>query len=1047
MLSRWIIRTALIAVAVLVWTPPALPAASVDEDVKFGRGLLEKGFYPLGIEMLESVEPRLETDSQKVSTYAALAEARMAMSQRPPSDLSGEEAEKYRNEQLRAAAEYRRRVAELGPLAGLDTLEGLTSRVSDAQRAYEQIKRTQSDDIREQLIKLMNDSFLSAIKGLEGLTQKNQNDLEAWYEKAPDDYEGAEHRRWKAQEDKLQEARLLSGIQLAKTRYAYSKTLDPAEAEAKHQLLTKTAEDLTNLCYEYSDWGATIDGYLLLADLQANRRKFDATEEAALSALELLADYARANPSINLDPWRNRALASWAYASAKLGRFTPAIKRMKDIDAPEVRIKLAEVYLMQAAYLAKHEKTDQADGATAKAEAVLRQVAAAGDAWAREAEDVKTRYGMAGTGYAAARQKLDDAILRRDWPAVIAAATELLSFGDAVPTEKRQQFLAAMGAAYWQQKMYYEGYTVYEYLALCGADENAAETNAKYAVACIERQYRKTDNPADFALVEAARKWRRDNFETGAGQAYGQALEAKRDGRYEDAIRLFGQVPPDSLHFEPALEQRGECYLFFAAKLQKADPAKSAELLRKSKNDFLEFLRAARRPATVSRVLQQRKRFTPAAIYRLATVYLWRGSEDYKACLQLTTDFAERFPDATAWHPYVTEQRVRAHIGLNNLSGASAELAGLATQGAKLDDSDRSRQITERASEIVFAAYDGKAREFKKEAADKEAEAAKTADPAQAKKLRAEAGEKLGDAAAAVQGAVDAIIAGTADVNGLAYEKLLYVIYQYDWLGRRGDLIQYLGIFLDKFGDRKDLTPEQREDVAKAWIMLGITHFNAGQWEQANAVLQKRREVLDAEHAQLVKKIPSATRAPDYWTVLLYIGQSAKALAAESEDRAREATGIFEEIRKRMQRRSPDWWNLSADIIEVQNMRQWDDGTLIIASRTLATDTTLGGHAVRARYAAVLKDIYKRVETDEKRRREVVGYLAQIYLADLDEFANGNQYADMIRLVLDLGAMEPDFAGAENRKKLRPFVQTVATNATDPVIRGEAERLLEKMKD
>jgi|GEM_PF-6945358 len=1045
--SQRIIRTALVAAALLACTSRALPAASVDEDVRFGRGLLEKGFYPLGIEILKSAEPRLETDSQRAAAYAALAEAHMAMSQRPPSGLSGDEAEKFRNEQLQAAAEYSKRLADLGTAAGLDTLEGLTGRVADAQRAYEQMKRTQSDEIKAQMLKLVNDSFLSAIKGLEDLTQKNQNALDALYEKEPENYESAEHRRWEAAQERVDESCLLSGVQLAKARYAYAKTLPSAEAEAKRRLLTKTADDLTDLCYEYGDWGPAIDGYLLLADLQVDRREFEEAARAAGSAVELVDDYARANPAIKLDPWRNRGLAVWAYASARLERFTPAIEKTKDIDAPQVRIKLAEVYLMHAAYLVKHKQANKAAEATEKAEVVLRQIAAEGDAWAREAEDVKARYGLAGTGYVAARRELDDALLRRDYPAVVASATKLLSFGKAIPAEKSKQFLAALAAAYWRLEMYYEGYTVYEYLALREEDEQTAEVNAKYAVACIEGQYRKTNSTADLALVEAARKWRRDNFETGAGQAYGQALDAKKDGRYEEAIRLFSQVPADSLHFEPALEQRGECYLFLAAELQRINPAKTAELLKKSKSDFLGLLQAVRKPATVPRVLQQRKRFIPAAIYRLATLYLWKGSEDHKACLDLTADFAERFPDATAWHPYVTELRIRAYVGLGDLVPASAELGGLAAQSEKLDDPEKAPQILSRASSIVFTAYDSKAREFKKEAEDKEAEAAKAADPEQARRLRAEAGEKREAAATAVQGAVNAIVAGVARADNLPYDKLLYIIYQYDSLDRRGELIYYLEIFLNKFGGRKQLTPEQRKDVAKAWIMLGIARYDSGQWEEAIAVLEKRRQEMDAEYAGQVAKDPNATRPPDYWTVLLYIGQSAKALAAESEERAKEALEIFEKIRKRIERRSLDWWDLSASIVEVQNMRQWDNDILIVVSRTLATERTLDGREVRERYMAVLKDVYRRVQADEKKRREVVDYLVQICLADLDELAKAEQYADIVRRVTELRDMESDLAGTDNRKKLRPFVQTVAANATDSVTKGEAERLLEKIKD
>jgi len=1045
-MSRRCIAWAVLGLGLAVAVQAAPPA----EDITFGAGLVDGGYPHLAVEVLEPVLTQLEPGPQRTRAVRALEKAHRILSRYPRRDLPQEEEQAIQARHADAAAAYRDELLQAGPEGTADTFDGCLTLFEQARRLEGQFHVETDAERKNQIGRKAQGLYVRAVQGLQALTVRAQQAVQARQAGEPN-WGTKAWQRWSDQRQQLQEVHLRCGVELNRVRFALYKANAAITGQRDRQMLDQVVAHLGELCHEYDGWAYSVLGYFTLGQAYMElRRHKDARVacEAAIPLMEDMLEEAGENRK-ELLPWHHRLLATWALAATHGGDFDEARRRIARYTVPEVRIALGEIHLIRARRLDATGQRDQAEALRRKGREVLARLAEVDSHWQSRVGDILKQYG-GGAEYIGVLDKLAAAVRGRDNLAIIEWGQKALGHGESLSAEQRSDVLAELGAAYRRERMHFEAHTVYAHLAAVTKDDEQAEKHAGRAVAALRSRHRDSGDAADRELFDAARKWQRDRF-GGPGAEYSRGAELKADKRYPQAIEQFRLVRKDSLYYESALEQIGECYVLEARRIEEEDPARSKELLKKGQEALEQFLEVAKRPTRLPRVARRRKQLRAAAVYRLATIHMWEGSSEYGDALRITEGYAEEFPEATLHRPYVSYLRVRAQLGLGEVEAAARELEQFREDRRGAGDSEKLTRLAEYAEDLVFRAYGNQAAGLRKEADKKEALAKNaTAEDAEAVRREARALRRKADAAAAtalriVQGAV-------TDSPDQPFEKYQWLIYELIIRGRWHDLRPVLEAFQDRYGDLRGLTPEQREFAEGTVTTLGVAYYQTGRYESAWRVLSTRFGVLDREWTRAKEQDPNAEAPEDYWYVRLHVAHSSKALAIQAEDdderqrRGEEALRIYGDIRKGLERFTREWWDVTVSMVEVQDTLGRHADNLPVLRRLLVTRPALGGSASRGRAAAALAHGAERA-TDLKVRKDALDLLVQVRLADLKELAGAGEHAKIVEIVTGIRNVAGDFGSAENRRLLRPFVEEAAENTPDDRTRREAEILLNRLSD
>lgn len=1048
-----VFAAAVFVVAGAGWAPAAPPLA---EDVDFGCGLVSKRFYDLGIEVLEGAADRVETVGEKQRVYGSLVGAYTRLAERRRPDLSAQDERALRERYLAAVNRYNSLLSKLGTAATGATLEELVQLVEQAKQLQAQLAVEQSPELRKQKTEQMMNLFEEAVGGLERLTRAAATKLEELTKKEPD-AEAAAHKEWERNFQGLQDRHLRTATEYGRGRYALAKALAPTEEKRRGELLKKVVEDLENLDAEYDGWVYAIVTKLTLANAYTDLKKYAQARQAADAGVALLDEVVRQDPKTKgeMTPWRNRLLAAWAYATAKLDKadkYDEAIARIRDIADHEVEITLAEVYLMKADLIARTGQKPEAERWRGPAKKILERLAVVDPHWQRRAEGIMQRYGLVSTGYLAAFSKLLGATAARNNKDTIRYALELLGCGDVVPAERRSVALKYLAMAYRQEQMFYEAYVVYSHIASSPIAGEEEEQYAGLASLCVQGQFQRSKDAADEVLRDRVAR-RFDAKYAGPGKKeYGEGGDAKKAKRYEEAVKKFGQVRKESFYYESAAEQKGESYVLWAKEIQKKDPAESDGLLAKGREALEGFLKMSEVASPIPKIVERRKHFRAAAVFRLATIDMWEGKENPKACLERTAEYAKQFPEAAATlYPRVLILRVLALVKQGDAAKVESEFQELRTALRESADQAEAQQLVDFTRDHVFRAYVDSARALQKEAVDKEAEAAKLGDGPKAEELRNEAGEKKGRANEVTGKAIELLRAALAENPEQPYEKFQWLIYELERLQQNNDLRTYLELFLKQFGGRRGLTAKQVQELDKARLTLGITYYRCGEYELAYKALKERFAVMDEAYQRRVaatpKGRPKPEPEPEYWSVLFHIAKSAHMLAEKSGKQGEEAMDIYLRLRDLLEKYSADWWDVMASIAEMRGARGEYAENLLVIGRLLTTRGDLGGRTIRGRYARVLEDICRR-ERDKDRQQKSINLLVEVQATELEELRKEKRYGDMVRLARDLRLVSVDCGGKPNREKLVAALSAVEEkDVKDEEVRKELSELVKSLKE
>lgn len=1060
-------RTSLLATVALAlaWAPVALGAENLSEDVRFGCGLAEKKFPDLAIEVLSpQLQARLEEDADRKLVYAALLVAHKELGSRRYTELSADAEKKLREEHLSAAARYEELLKKLEPAADPTSLDGLIALRNKALRLAQEAADERNEQARNRLNAQMMEAFETTIRGMVALVAKLKAPIQKHEQDMPDWDKKAAFERWEREHRDLQDPYIRAALELNRTRHMYYRALPATDRARRDPLLAKTIEELDELCAEFDQWAYSIIGRLTLCQAYTDQRKYEDARESAepglLLAEELIKQDKTGQVKASIVPYRNKLLAAWAYAVARLNKFDEAVARLKDVrDAanrpdPEIESRVGEILLMKAQALDAAQKKAEADAIREQAKGVLNGVASVDEASAQRVSSILEKFGLGGAvGYHDTLNKLEDARRRRDNEAIIQYATRLLSFGSTVPADKRAYAMTVLGSCYWQERMWYEAYTVYKHLATSPEGGDDPEKWARFVPVALQRQFETTQDPADRLLLENARKWLRDNF-GGPDREFEEGRAARGKGDYTAAIEQFAKVPATSAYYESALAQIGECHVLLAKKLRQPNPAQSAEHLEKGKAALLKFLDYVQKhPSEFPSILRRRKQIKAGAVYRLATVYMWPGKEDYKACVALTEGYTEQFPDATVLHAYVFYNRVRAFVELGELEKAETELVQLKRAASQLTETDAERQeeakqLVSYPNDLLFRAYVDRSQTLRKEEAElrEQARALGAGNEEAAKLLLEKADEAKTRADQYSDRALDIVAAAFAENPNQPFDKFLYVIYQYHRQNRPNDLRLYLELFLKRFGSDETLTPAQREEVDKARTLIGLTLFACGDFRLAEQALREREAALDRAFEELRKRDREAKRSPEYWTVRLHLAKAAKELAAESGEHWNRAMAIFVDLHKQLEEYSDNWWDVTASIAELRDIREEYDDTLLVVGRYVAVRPQLGGPAIRARYIQLLKQILRRGNKEQKSK--ALNLAVQIELAGVEELRADQQMQISVkheRILRGIDSVRIDYGTDVDMTRFREIVKEVVDNAVDERMKQEAQELLKKI--
>ncbi len=1014
----------------------------LDEEISFGCGLVEKQFSDLGVEVLDPLVKELGDAAQKRRAYEALAEGHGDLALRPQPGLSREQENAFRKEHEDAVAQYWKLLTTAGAEAP-DTVEGGMGLVNTGVRVHARVPVQPSEELRKEMSGYAKICFETAIKGLEKLTEKAARDVEESEEKEPEP-EAEAHKQWLTQGLPLKDAHLKAGVELNRARYSYCKTLPPSDPQRK-TLLEQVDKELGDLCWKYDSWMYTVVGYHTLASALNDLQKYSEAYDAGNSGMDLIGRFMEQGPDVKkvLLPWSYKMVALWAYSAGKIGRFEDVEAKTRDIEVPGVQLARAEVLFIKAQERTEAQDPPGAERAKNQANVMLNQLVSRWPESVEEVRKLQEKYSE-GTGYVAALNKFRAEVRGKRSKEIVTGAVEVLRYGD-VPAVDRRRVLMALGAAYWQEQMRYEAFVVYTHLAETDTDDDAAERYARSAVGCLQDEFRETGNPVDGRMLEAAQKWQRDGY-GGPGKEYADGLDAKKAKDYLNAIELFQKVPADSLYYEAGLEQIGECYVLLAKKAGKANAEEAAKYLEKGRSALLGFLEQVKKPSPIAKIQERRKRLKAAAVYRLTTIDLWEGKENYAACLERTDGFIEKFPETVMLHPYIVLQRVRCLAGTGELGKAQGELRTLEKLAGDMEDTGAGEKLLDYGRDLVFRSYAEQAGRLGEEASQKEA-LAKKADKAQGEVLRKEAAVKKAQSLEAVNNGLNVIMATLTKSPGqMSYEQFVWVVRALHETGRNNELRQALEVFLKKFGDGKGLTPKQIGDMEEARVLLGTARYQSGEYQEAYRIFKYALEGME----EAAKKDPRVKRDARYAWLKLNVAKSAKALAGQSKAYRDEAMEIFVELRGSLESGTGDWWDVSVGILEIRNARGEYADNLWTIGQMLPRLKQPGEGAVRNRYILVLEEIYRRAPAKEQ-QEEAMKYLLDLHESELDDLGKEAEkqqgaerqklYKEIVRVVQDFRLIDAGFGGTRGRELFRKAVDKVIGNATDEETKKAAERL------
>jgi hypothetical protein len=1033
--------------------------ATPAEEVKFGVGLVVGKYHFLGIDVLESVWPRLDEKKQKARAAHNLASAYEVLARRRylglDRDVEANVVRGYRQK----ADHWRTQAKRLGG-APIDDIETLMRRRHAAMGLAQRASVARSATEKQQLLKQLQAEFAAILGGMGELVKKAAAAKKEWEDKEPGWDQEREYQRWKKSGQPLQERHLRHSVELERTRYEYYKALaiDTGSKKLRAKLLKTVIRNLEDLVYMYDRWAYSIPGNLTLANAFLDAGKPVDAGQAAHVGLELIVEYIRANPRLasTLAPSHYKLQRAWAIAHARQNEFQKAIDRVRGKDVATLKLTHAECLLLWAEYLQGKKQAAAASARRTAAGRLLDALFESHPETAPNVESLRRRFGLSGSGFPTAWIELERAVRARDNPLIIEKAIAVIEYGEEAPAEKRSVALQTLATASYQERRFLEAAVVYEHLARVVEDDERAAKFAKYVLGCMQKRAELTGDPVDKALLEEARTRLEDKYE-GPGIEYRRAGELKKEAKtaadFARVAEAYGRVPKDSLYYEPALHQKGENYIRAAKLAEKANGPNVDQYLAQGKAGLDAFLKAIQKPTIHERVKSRRRRLRSAAVYRLADVAMWEGREDYKACLELTKSYAERFPDAKQLLPFVLWLRARAAIGLGQLVQAEVDLAELRNVVDQGGLGDQGARLVGYAADLLFSAYVKSAGELRKEAEALRRKAAETGpETDQGKQLLEQAVNKENQshehsdrALTIMRSAID------AHPETATYDKLLFVIYELDRQKRQNELPEYIEQFrkvVQQLAREGTLTAKQREEIAVVRAMQGFALYERGEYETAYKVLKPQYETLDKAWDQARMQNRKAKPDPQYGSIALYFARSAQRLAdapRRGNEYGNEALRVYFKLWGVLRDGSQDWWDVTVSIAETWNALGLYTKNITAAKRFVATRPELGGADVRKRYAGVLEEVFKR-SNKPKQRASAFQLLVDIRGQDLKALSAEKRYADMLTVMESLRALRPDVGGKENVENLRRAAQYVAEKADDDQVKADAVRLLEQLK-
>jgi hypothetical protein len=1036
----------------------ALPAvATPAEDVQFGIGLLLDDYHYLALDVLESAWPRATEKRDKARIAHHLSKAYETLSRKRFLQF-GREAEARILADYRAKAEkWRKTATQLGG-APVDNLDTLTRRRNAALKIAERIRSAQSRTEKAALLKQLKSEFQTVLAGIAELTRKAKA-AKASFEKKEPEYGTKAHKQWEQLYVKYQEPHCRHAVELERTRYEYYKALavDAGSRNLRKKLLATVIKNLDEITYDYDIFVYSIVGNVTLGEAYLDAGKADGAVQAAQAGLELMNGFKKAAPRVaaGLSTWEHKLLRIWALGHARQGDFAKALDKAKVGSVPLLVLTYAECLLIQAEHYTRKKQPAAAKVKQEAAGRVLDQLAEKHPRMRGRIAGIRKKHGLSEGGYSKALLELERAVAARDNPRMIDSALALLTFGDEVPPDKRTAALTVLGMASYQERQFLQASVVYEHLANVSEDDVAASKYAKYVLGCLQKRSEQTGSTVDKQLMEEARKRLEDKYE-GPGVEYRRAGELRKKAKtatdYARVAEAYGQVPEDSLYFEPALHQKGENYVR-AAKIAEKAGGNVDPYLAKGKAALEAFLKTIQKPTIHQRVKDRRQKLRSAALYRLADIAMWKGREDHKACLELTKGFVEKYPDAKALHPFVLWLRTRAAIALGEFVQAEVDLAELRNVVGEDDKSGQGGKLIGYATDLLFSAY-------VKSASDGRAEAEKLREQAAAAGVDTDRGKELIDRAVALENtahersdrALTIMRAGIdSQPETATYDKLLFVIYELDRQNRQNELPDYIERFrkmVNNLAKQGKLTQQQREDVSVVRAMHGFALYDRGDYEAAYRTLRPQYEKLDKAWDAARLKNRNAKPDPQYGSIALYFARSAQKLVADpakGNEYGNTALSVYFKLWGVLRNGTPEWWDVTTSIAETWNALGLYTKNLTAAKRFIATRPDLGGAKVRDRYAGVLTEIYKR-SPKAPERESAFQLLVQLRAQDLKDFSSQKRYADMLTVIDTLRALRADLGGEENVENFRKAARFVAERAPDDDVKAQAARMLGQLR-
>ncbi|MFO7900587.1 MAG: hypothetical protein R6V58_16190, partial [Planctomycetota bacterium] len=742
---------------------------------------------------------------------------------------------------------------------------------------------------------------------------------------------------------------------------------------------------------------------------------------------------------------RTRAVLARALARKEEPDIQQGIRVLGESTQPEVVLARSDLYLMLAIKLAHDPKQEKrAKLFREKAVQMLDALVDKHPEWEGEAVVLRERYGLSGSGARTVLLKIQEARRANDNKAVIRLVPQFLAFGDAVEPEQRATALKLLAIAYRQEGLFYEAFTVYRHIVNSGMGGDQAETYGKLARLMMKKRWDQSGDDVDKDMYLWAKTWFLETF-GGEAKQYEDGLQQLADKQYQQAIAALRKIPEDSLYYESAMVKLSEARFLLARRLRDGDPGQAKKLLDRARADLERFIDRAKKKSIHPTVNQRRERLLPAAIYRLGRIYVWPGREDYEAYAALTDGFVGRFPDATAYHPYVLYYRVMAQVRLDRLADAEKTFDRFERLVEEMEgeQKEQGEKLLQYANGSLFHAHAQAASQLRAEADELEARAEKTGDAAEAEELADRAAEKRANALRSANRALGIVTAAIDRNPDQPYEKIYWAVGEFHHQNRLNEGLPYLELFIEKFGDdRAALGAKRRRQVEKARLLLGRAYYETGQHDKAYAHLKEQFEKLDEAFAR-GKQRDAGADPPRYWAATrIYLAKAAQELAPGSDARLREALEHFTDLLGKLPEGSDDWWDVVASIAELWNLDSRYDDNLRVIRRRAATAPRLGGDEPRRRFEAVVREIADRSEPGD-RKRKARNLLLHIKAADADERIAKGQYSEALDAIDTALGLDENLAGSKGT--FLKFVRSALEQAAGEEVKARARALQKRL--